>query len=129
MQILRRAAVETHKGLCGDRFYGSQRPITLLDEYSLQKLCFDYQLPLQALDLRRNLLIRGSDARHLLGQTFWIGDVLFVGQAPCPPCARLHAGLSLYYQQPIKLNTWQGGIVLRPLSRGTLCVRDLLRLA
>lgn len=128
MQPLSRAALETHKGLCGDRFFGSKRPVTLIDEYSLQKLCFDYQLPLHAADLRRNLLIRGINARDLLGKTFWIGDIPFQGLAPCPPCAHLHAGLSLVYNQTINLDTWQGGIVLRPLSRGTLCVGDQLRL-
>jgi hypothetical protein len=128
MQSLPRAAVETGKGLYGDRFFAGKRPITLLDEYSLHKLCFDTQLPLQCTDLRRNLLIRGMNARDLLGKTFWIGDIPFQGLAPCPPCRHLHNRLQQQYALGISLANWQGGIVITPLARGTLKVGDGLRL-
>lgn len=126
MQPMARAALETGKGLCGDRFFASRRPVTLLGEYDLQQLAFQSGLALQFQDVRRNLLVRGLDPQTLLGKTFYIGSLPFEAIAPCPPCAHLRTLLQATYGRAPDLRNWAGGIVIRPLARGLIQAGDNL---
>lgn len=99
----------TEEGLEGDRYifgrgtFASRRPgsaLTLVDAAVLESLP-------EAIDHRRNVVVRGTDLNALVGVTFTLGDAVCRGRRLCEPCAYLD-----------RLN---GGGILRPLvHRGGL---------
>lgn len=119
------AAEATPDGLSGDRYaigqgtFASGRPgsaLTLVDAAVLEALP-------DAIDHRRNVVVRGTDLNALVGVTFALGAATCRGRRLCEPCAHLD-----------RLN---GGGILRPLvhrgglradvvSPGTIRVGDAL---
>jgi len=87
------------RGLVGDRYFlkegtysakdGPDREVTLIEEEALAGLAREYEITLQPVQSRRNLLTRGVPLNHLVGKTFKVGAVTLRGIRLCEPCGHL----------------------------------------
>jgi MOSC domain-containing protein YiiM len=108
MQAIDRAELVSGKGIAGDRYFAGtgefspsvQDPdheVTLIEIEQIR--AFNYAedaertsgddaptQPLEASEMRRNLLTEGIDLNALVGRTFEAGDVLMRGVRLCEPC-------------------------------------------
>ncbi|MCM3924312.1 MOSC domain-containing protein [Frankia sp. AiPs1] len=99
MQGRSRARVIEGRGLAGDRYAagtgtysgwsGSGRAVTLIAREAVRALVDEGQVTLAEHETRRNLVTEGIDLPALIGRTFRVGDVVFYGARPCPPCGYL----------------------------------------
>ena len=81
------------------------------------------QQPVQAQDLRRNLVISGINLFSLKGRRFRIGQAIFETTGWCQPCARLEQRLGLGTFQAVR---GHGGITARVIHSGIIRVDDRL---
>ena len=81
------------------------------------------QQPVQAQDLRRNLVISGINLFSLKGRRFRIGQAIFETTGWCQPCARLEQRLGLGTFQAVRRH---GGITARVIHSGIIRVDDPL---
>lgn len=75
--------------------------------------------PLDAVELRRNLVVAGINLASLRDRRFRIGSVVLEGTGPCHPCSRMEAALGVGGFQALR---GHGGITARVVSGGTLSV-------
>src|SRR5665647_2377444 len=52
-------------------------------------------------DARCNIVTRGVDLNHLVGRRFLVGDVKYLGQHLCEPCAHLELSL-IHISEPTR---------------------------
>jgi MOSC domain-containing protein YiiM len=76
---------------------------------------------LDAVELRRNLVVAGINLASLRNRRFRIGSVVFDGTGPCHPCSRMEAALGTGGFQALR---GHGGITARVVSGGSLSVGD-----
>ncbi|MCA9912569.1 MAG: pyridoxamine 5'-phosphate oxidase family protein [Anaerolineae bacterium] len=80
-------------GLVGDRHNSASTPsmagITLFSLEDVQAVNDEYNIPLQPIQMRRNLLTTGVPLNHLVGKRFRVGDVVIQGVELCEPCNSL----------------------------------------
>jgi MOSC domain-containing protein YiiM len=108
MKALERAELVSGKGIAGDRYFAGigefsptvQDPdheVTLIEIEQIRAFnesedaeneSNDGALaePLEATEMRRNLLTEGIDLNALVGKTFAVGDVVMRGVRLCEPC-------------------------------------------
>jgi MOSC domain-containing protein YiiM len=120
-------------GLQGDRyalkcgtFYKPEPDyeLTLIEAESIEALRRDYQVELEAGDVRRNLVTRNVPLNHLVGKEFAIGDVRLRGIRLCEPCDHLQ---KVTGKSVIKGLLHRGGLRAQILTRGTIRVGDAVR--
>ncbi len=86
-------------GLEGDRYYhrrgtystrhDSSREATFIEIEALEALRRDYDLDLNPMESRRNIVTRGVALNHLVGREFRVGEAVFRGIRLCEPCTHL----------------------------------------
>jgi MOSC domain-containing protein YiiM len=85
-------------GLDGDRYAAGKghyadtrvsRDLTLIEAEAIEALERDHGIELAPGETRRNITTRDIRLNDLLGQRFWVGDVLCEGTRLCEPCEYL----------------------------------------
>ena len=85
-------------GIEGDRYalgtgkysaFPDIREVTLIEVETLEALTRDHGVTLGVDDHRRNLTTRDVPLNHLVGRTFWVGDVQLHGGRLNTPCKYL----------------------------------------
>ena len=85
------------KGPEGDRNFfpeGSppkefDRQLTLIEAEAVEGARREYDVQLDAVETRRNILTRGVALNHLVGREFQVGSVRLRGTMLCEPCGHL----------------------------------------
>ncbi len=119
-------------GLAGDRYctgQGHYSPFDVCEVTLVQAEAIETIEQQAGIDLgdgqhRRNLVIRGGDVHDLLGCQFRLGDAVFEGTRPRPPCRyieRLNDKEGLMRA----LGDGRGGICARVESPGKIAVGDV----
>jgi len=121
------------EGLRGDRygagigaaqFQGRRKPeneVTLIAREAIDAANDEFNLALDHLDTRRNLLTDGVPLNDLIGQTFHIGPVTLKGLARCEPCGYLQKRTFPLILPALK---GRGGLRCCILEGGTITVGD-----
>ena len=115
------------RGLTGDRYFlkegtfsgndGPDREVTLIESEALEGLAREYEVPLQPVQARRNLLTRGVPLNHLVGKTFAVGPVVLRGIRLCEPCGHLEKLTCMGVQKGL---AHRGGLRAQVIEGGTL---------
>jgi len=115
-------------GLEGDRrSQGEYKPdadrlVTLIQEEHLAVIA-----AIQALEkldpalLRRNIAVKGVNLLALKDREFRVGNSVFHGTGPCPPCSRMEEVLGTGGYNAMR---GHGGITARIVEAGEICVGD-----
>ena len=87
------------KGLEGDRYAngvgtfsgkaGTGREVTLIEAEAIESLAREYDVEMDPVESRRNLVTLGLPLNHLVGREFRVGDVTLRGLRLCEPCSHL----------------------------------------
>jgi MOSC domain-containing protein YiiM len=117
------------RGPEGDRNYfpdGSppkefDRQITLIEAEAVEGARRDYEVELQPVETRRNILTRGVALNHLVGREFQIGAVKLRGTMLCEPCGHLE---KLTRAGVRKSLIHRGGLCAQSLSDGVIHLGD-----
>jgi len=120
--------VLVNRGLVGDhrsKRDGGRRQVTLIQAEHLTVMAAIMghdEIP--AAWLRRNLVVSGINLYAMRKSRFMIGDVLFQGSGPCPPCSRMEKILG-----PGGYNAMRGhgGINAQEIEGGVISVGDSVR--
>jgi MOSC domain-containing protein YiiM len=114
------------QGLEGDRYFdhGPENAITLIQAEALEGLQRDTGIELSHQESRRQVLTRGIELNPLVGERFYVGDVLCRGVELCEPCNHLQ-GLT----QPGVLRglVHRAGLRAEVLEGGTIAPGDVVR--
>jgi MOSC domain-containing protein YiiM len=117
------------RGPEGDRnFYAKGSPpkefdrqITLIEAEAVEGARREYEVQLDPVETRRNLLTRGVALNHLVGREFQIGSVKLRGTMLCEPCGHLE---KLTRPGVRKSLIHRGGLCAQILSDGEIRVGD-----
>jgi len=128
LAVLDQVEVIENRGLAGDhrtQREGGRRQVTLIQAEHLPVLAAltgHKEIPPEW--LRRNLVVSGINLYALRKSRFMIGDVLFQGSGPCPPCSRMEKILG-----PGGYNAMRGhgGINAQVIQGGKIKVGDVVR--
>ena len=66
---------------------------------------------------RRNIVVSGINLNQLIGKTFFIGNVEFMGMEHCAPCTWMNAVMK---KGAYRLMSRRGGLRVNVLEKGTL---------
>lgn len=117
------------QGLQGDRYAshegtfsdtpGDGREVTLVAQEDIDAICATTNIPLQAHEMRRNLLTQGVPLNYLVGKRFRVGSVILEGKRLCEPCDTLakstgygHALISAaLHRAGLRADIVQGGTI------------------
>ena len=116
------------RGLRGDRFFDHKPDykgqITFFAQEVLERLWDALAIPPEQRDPsapRRNVVVEGVDLNSLIGETFTLQGVQFLGTEECRPCywmdGAIHPGAEAWLRG-------QGGLRAKILSDGILRVSD-----
>lgn len=118
------------QGLAGDRRAKGKpteplNQVTLIEVESLVAAARDYELTIEPLQTRRNLLTEGVPLNHLVGVEFQVGEVIFRGIELCEPCSYLEGQT---FPGIKKALLHRGGLRAEIVRGGTIRVGDAIRL-
>lgn len=121
------AEVRAHKGLVGDRYFGTRftfASVTLISEEAIVELEGTLGAgPFDPVLARRNIVTRGLDVDALARTTFTIdaghGPIEFRSMTPANPCAWMNEVFAAGAHQALR---GHGGIRCEPLTSGILQV-------
>jgi MOSC domain-containing protein YiiM len=118
-------------GLEGDRYRtgeGYYSPfdvceVTLIEAKAIEKIVEEFDIDLTDGRHRRNIVARGVEVHDLLGATFRIGDAVFRGTRPRPPCAHVEqvAGEKGVARA---LKNKRGGVCAKVIEEGAIELGD-----
>jgi len=124
-------AIRAHagKGPEGDRNFFAKgsppkeidRQITLIEAEAVDGARREYQVELEPIETRRNILTRGVALNHLVGREFRVGGVRLLGTMLCEPCSHLQ---KLTRKGVLKALVHRGGLCARILNDGDIRVGD-----
>jgi MOSC domain-containing protein YiiM len=113
------------RGIVGDRyfdfkpdykgqitFYEWENLVRMWDELDIEELARDPSAT------RRNVVVAGIDLNRLIGVTFELQGIRFVGTEECRPCYWMNGAIHERAEAWMK---GRGGLRARILSPGTLC--------
>jgi MOSC domain-containing protein YiiM len=122
------------QGLEGDRYFKGVgaysevvkpgRAVTLIEHEAIEAASAEAGIAIEARDSRRNIVTRGVRLNDLIGQTFWVGEVMFEAIEPCEPCTYM-AGLA--GKPLLKSLVHRGGIRADIITSGIIRVGDTVR--
>jgi MOSC domain-containing protein YiiM len=121
-------------GLEGDRYAvgtghwsddpGTGRDLTLVEAEVLDDLERDHGLRLDPGETRRNVTTRGVRLNELVGERFWVGEVLCEGMRLCEPCTYLQELTGKAILDPL---VHRGGLRANVISGGVMRVGDVVK--
>ena len=119
------------KGPEGDRNFfpeGSppkefDRQITLIEAEAVEGARREYEVQLEPVETRRNILTRGVALNHLVGREFQVGSVRLRGTMLCEPCGHLE---KLTRPGVRKSLIHRGGLCAQILNDGEIRVGDVV---
>ena len=119
------AVVRAHKGLLGDRYFGTRftfASVTIISEEAIGELEGTLGAgPFDPVLARRNIVTRGLDVDGLARMTFTIdaghGPIEFRSMTPANPCAWMNEVFAPGAHQALR---GHGGIRCEPLASGKL---------
>ncbi len=117
------------QGLAGDR-RANGRPtqpmnqVTLIETESLTAAARDYELTIEPLLTRRNLLTEGVPLNHLVGVEFQVGPVVLRGIELCEPCGYLEG---CTFPGIKKALLHRGGLRAEIVRGGTIRIGDTIQ--
>jgi 8-oxo-dGTP pyrophosphatase MutT (NUDIX family)/MOSC domain-containing protein YiiM len=120
-------------GLEGDRYSNGlghyqdervSRDLTFIEAEALEALAHDQAIALSPGETRRNLTTRGVGLNALVGQRFWVGDVLCLGTRLCEPCQYLAELIGKPLLRPL---VHRGGLRADIVHGGLIRVGDQIR--
>src|SRR5687768_12797681 len=124
-------AVRAHagKGPEGDRNFfkdGSppkefDRQLTLIEAEAVEGARREYEVQLDPIETRRNILTRGVALNHLVGKEFQVGSVRLRGTMLCEPCGHLEKLTRPGVKRSL---VHRGGLCAQILSDGEIRVGD-----
>ena len=133
MQCVERAEVLAGAGLVGDRygegigaaqFQGRRKPeneVTLIAREAIDAANDEFNMTIDHLDTRRNLLTEGVPLNDLVGKTFRVGLVLLKGLELCEPCGYLERRTYPFIRMALK---HRGGLRCCVIEGGAIAVGD-----
>src|SRR5262249_33594862 len=127
LQAIEQAEIKVDGGLVGDRYFRPKdggkpdQEITLIESEALEALARECGIPLQPVQVRRNLVTRGVPLNHLIDREFTVGEVRLRGIRLCEPCAHLEA---MTHQGVREGLLHRGGLRARVIKGGTVRVGD-----
>jgi MOSC domain-containing protein YiiM len=128
VRALDRAAVGVETGLEGDHHDasgGNRRVVTLIQAEHLPEIAARCgRVNTDPRLTRRNLVVSGIDLASLLERRFRIGDVLFEGTVPTPPCRRMDENLG---EGGMAAMEDRGGIGAIVVEGGEIALGDAVR--
>ena len=134
MQSRHDVEVAPGSGVIGDRYATRSgywqddrvsRDLTLIEAEAIASLA-DRGIELAPGETRRNLTTRGVNLSDLIGQVFWIGDVIARGTSHCNPCQHL---VQLTEKPILRPLAGRGGIRADMLTPGRIRVGDPIHAA
>jgi MOSC domain-containing protein YiiM len=136
MEEITTARIVAGRGIVGDRYYAGagtwsnpgeehkdRRHVTLIEWEAVQAVARDYNIPLEAIDSRRNILTRDIALNHLVGTEFMVGSVRLRGIKLCEPCSHLERVSGKPIRKPL---VHRGGLNCAVLESGTVHVGDTI---
>lgn len=127
VQVCQTAQADVEQGLIGDHFSGQPGDARMVTLIQAEHIEFVGQLLGKPVDpglLRRNIVVRGINLLALKGQRFQIGDAIFEGTKPCPPCSRMEENLGHGGYNAMR---GHGGINAKVIQSGSFSVGDALK--
>ncbi|WP_265594207.1 MOSC domain-containing protein [Haloferula sp. BvORR071] len=131
MKFVRRIEAIAGKGLDGDRYalgtgsYSKSkgiREVTLIEIEALWNFFRVSGIDLHPGLTRRNIVTEGIQLSDLVGSSFSIGPVSFLGLRPCPPCRHLAKLIGM--PEVLDGLAHSGGIYAQVLSGGPIRIDD-----
>jgi ADP-ribose pyrophosphatase YjhB (NUDIX family) len=120
-------------GLEGDRYAlgtghwsgnsGVSRDLTLVEAEVLDDLEREHGIRLDPGETRRNVTTRGVRLNDLVGERFWVGEVLCEGTRLCEPCTYLQELTGKAILRPL---AHRGGLRANVISSGVMRVGDIV---
>jgi MOSC domain-containing protein YiiM len=138
MQSFPELTLVAGRGIEGDRymigneagFYSHKpedgRQVTLFEIETLEALERDAKITLLPEEHRRNVTVEGVPLNHLVGRSFWLGEVLLEATRLSTPCKHIEEILGKAVFDPL-IN--RSGLNCKILKGGTVRLGDLLRAA
>lgn len=133
MENVASVKVVVGEGLRGDRYgagigaaqyKGRRRPeneVTLIAREAIAAANDEFNLTIEHLDTRRNLLTAGVPLNELVGKAFRVGAVLLKGLEKCEPCGYLQKRTFAWIKPALK---GRGGLRCCVLEGGLIEVGD-----
>lgn len=117
------------RGLAGDRRAKGKstepmNQVTLIEQEALVAAARDYQLTIEPLLTRRNLLTEAVPLNHLVGVDFQVGSVVLRGIELCEPCGYLERQT---FPGIKKALLHRGGLRAEIVRGGTIRVGDIIQ--
>jgi MOSC domain-containing protein YiiM len=115
------------RGVQGDRFFEYKSDykgqITFFAEEVFTSLCEQFQVwDRSAAVFRRNVITRGADLNQLIGRSFEIQGITFLGMEECKPCYWMDQAFCAGAELALK---GRGGLRAKILTDGLLTTRIL----
>lgn len=112
------------EGIRGDRFFNYKEDyrgqITFFSQEVYAELCKELEVTNKAPGVfRRNVIVSGVDLNLLIGKTFEVQGVRFLGTAECTPCYWMDEAFCSGAEKCLK---GRGGLRAKILSNGILTV-------
>jgi MOSC domain-containing protein YiiM len=135
MENVASVEVVVGEGLRGDRygagvgaaqFKGRRRPeneVTLIASEAIEAANDEFNLTIEHLDTRRNLLTAGVPLNELIGKKFRVGSVTLKGLEKCEPCGYLQKRTFPWIKPALK---GRGGLRCCVLEGGMIQVGDAI---
>jgi MOSC domain-containing protein YiiM len=102
----------------------ADRQVTLIEAEALEGAAGEYDLAIEAVQTRRNLLVRGVPLNHLVGREFMVGQVRLRGIRLCEPCGHME---KLAVPGIRKALVHRGGLRAEIIEGGTLQTGDAVQ--
>jgi MOSC domain-containing protein YiiM len=109
--------LEPNRGIENDRFENSKFPLTFVSEEVMQEVCQELDLAYKPALFRRNVVTSGINLNQLIGKSFYIGNVQFLGLEHCAPCTWMNAVMK---KGAYALMSGRGGLRVKVIQEGCL---------
>lgn len=117
--------LEGDRYLTGEGFYSPYDvcEVTFIEAEAIDEIRAEFDIDLTDGRHRRNVVTRGVDVHDLLETTFRVGDAVFRGTRPRPPCAHVE---EVADEENVMraLKNRRGGICADVVTEGTVRVGD-----
>jgi MOSC domain-containing protein YiiM len=116
-----RVNVVAGRGIEGDRKFGANHDLTLIEAEALEGLAADTGIELAPGESRRQVTTRGIALNDLVGKRFRVGELECVGEELCEPCSHLQ---SLTEPGVMRGLVHRGGLCAEVVSGGEIAIGD-----